>query len=61
MEYELTVEDPNVYTEPWTGTMGLNFRGNRELFEYICQDNNFANELMIGLETEVDRSSTIIP
>lgn len=56
MEYELTVEDPNVYTEPWTGTMGLNFRGNRELFEYVCQDNNFAVDIMVGLEDDVNRS-----
>jgi hypothetical protein len=32
-----------------------------ELFEYVCQENNFANELMIGQEAAVDRNSPIVP
>ena len=30
-------------------------------FQYVCQDNNFANVLMIGNEESVDRTSIIIP
>jgi hypothetical protein len=32
-----------------------------ELFEYICQENNFANSLMIGAQESVDRTSQIVP
>jgi hypothetical protein len=31
------------------------------LFEYVCQENNFAPQLMLGVLESVDRSSTIIP
>jgi len=41
MTYEITLEDPNVYSEPWTGTLDMAWLPDRELFEYICQDNRF--------------------
>jgi len=59
MTYEITIDDPNVYTEPWTGELGMNYMADRELFEYICQDNNYATDIMIGQEDDVDRSFII--
>jgi hypothetical protein len=56
MDYEITIEDPNVYTEPWTASLNVRWLADRELFEYICQDNNRAVEIMIGLEADVNRS-----
>jgi hypothetical protein len=33
-----------------------------ELFEYVCQQANYAHELMVGGErSSVDRSSPIVP
>ena len=32
-----------------------------ELFEYVCQQANYANELMVGQHEKVDRSSFIVP
>jgi hypothetical protein len=55
MTYEITVDDPNVYTEPWTAELQMNWTGDRELFEYVCQDNNFATDIMVGVEDDVDR------
>jgi hypothetical protein len=32
-----------------------------ELFEYQCQQSNFAHELMVGTMQTVDRSTLIVP
>ena len=61
MKYEVTVDDPGAYTQPWSNTFSMRWSANQELFEYVCQDNNFAPVLLIGNEEKVDRSSVIIP
>lgn len=61
MLYTITVDDPGAYTEEWTGGFYMRWSADEELFEYVCQDNNFANVLMIGNEESVDRNSIIIP
>ncbi len=38
IQYEATVEDPKVFTKPWTIDIALQRRTDRErLFEYVCQ------------------------
>jgi hypothetical protein len=61
IKYEVTIDDPGAYTAPWTAGFDIRWVPNDEMFEYICQDNNYASELMIGVEKEVDRSSRIVP
>lgn len=62
IEYEITVDDPGAYTAPWTARFDLEWEDGVELFEYICQQANYADELMVGGEADsVDRSSTIVP
>jgi hypothetical protein len=62
MTYELTVEDSGAYTATWSRSSAMTFRAGTELFEYVCQDNNFAPELLVGSELDkVDRSSQIVP
>jgi hypothetical protein len=61
MQYELTIDDPGAYTEPFTGTSNLRWESGTELFEYICQQANQASTLMVGAGTSVDRSSPIVP
>ena len=44
LSYEMTIDDPAVYTKPWTGrwtitgTTGSKWIPGGEMFEYICQD-----------------------
>lgn len=60
--YQVTVDDPGAYTAPWTGGFNLRWEADTELFEYICQQANYAHELMVGGEgTDMDRSSPIVP
>jgi hypothetical protein len=61
MRYELTIDDPGAYTKPWGGTMNLRLEANTELFEYVCQQQNFAHELMVGQFKTVDRTTLPVP
>ena len=62
LKYEVTVEDPGAYTQTWSPSpFQLRWNAGQELFEYVCQDNNFAPVLLIGSEEKIDRSSVIIP
>jgi hypothetical protein len=44
--YEVTIDDPGAYTEPWGGSWEINastgssWMPGGEMFEYICQDSN---------------------
>jgi hypothetical protein len=62
MKYEVTIDDPGAYTKPWTTGFPLQWTPNAELFEYICQDNNYAPELMTGgADPTARRISPIVP
>jgi hypothetical protein len=61
LRYELTIDDPGAYTAPFTGRLVLLWEPDTELFEYVCQQSNYANELMVGEGTSIDRSSRIVP
>jgi hypothetical protein len=40
IDYEVTMEDPNVLTKPWTLQSSLMLREGTRLQEYICAENN---------------------
>ena len=61
MKYEVTVDDPGAYTAPWTGWFYLNFTPDQELWEYVCQQANYAGDLMVGSFKSMDRTTTIVP
>ena len=62
VDYKLTVDDPGAYTQAYTGGFNLRWQEGQELFEYICQQANYAAELMVGQGADdVDRSSRIAP
>ena len=48
LTYEATIEDPKVFSRPWTISMPLYRRAETDmkLLEYRCQE--FAEELMYG-------------
>jgi hypothetical protein len=61
LRYELTVDDPGAYTAQFGGQVDLIWEEGTELFEYVCQQANYAHELMVGQAKSVDRSSPIVP
>jgi hypothetical protein len=40
LHYQATVDDPGAYTRPFTVAWDIAWRGDGELSEYICQENN---------------------
>jgi hypothetical protein len=50
IRYEATIEDPNVYTRPWTLAFPLNKDEPYRIFEYACHEGNYAlgNMLRLG-------------
>ena len=61
IRYEATIDDPGAYTKPWGGMMNLRLEAGTELFEYVCQQQNFAHELMVGALGHVDRTAQTVP
>ena len=61
LQYEMTIEDPAVYTAPWKARFDMRWENGTELFEYICQEANYAHDLMVGTLESVDRTTPIIP
>ena len=44
IEYEVTIEDPEIYTAPWKVAMPLNKDSTYELYEYACHEGNYGLE-----------------
>jgi hypothetical protein len=43
LEYRFTVEDPTIWTRPWTGRMTMSYDpGQYELVEYACHEANYS-------------------
>ncbi len=61
MRYEFTVDDPGAYTKPFSGTVPIRASTGTDLFEYVCQQANYAHELMVGNAETVSRSTTTVP
>ena len=50
LQYVVTVEDPGVYTKPWSGGWAIPWNPNDEVYEYMCQENNRDVKHMYGGE-----------
>ena len=61
LKYEITVDDPGAYTAPWTSGYTKRWNAGIEPFEYVCQENNYGPQLMIGIAGSASRSSAIVP
>ena len=61
MKYELTIDDPGAYTASWTSGYTKQWNSSQETFEYVCQENNYGPQMMVGIEGGETRTSTIVP
>jgi len=63
VEYRFSIEDPATYDAPVRGMLDLYWQEGEELFEYVCQQSNFAHDLMLNPEEmrAIGRTSPIIP
>jgi hypothetical protein len=61
LDYEVTIEDPGAYTARWTSGYTKQWETGTDLFEYVCQENNYGPQLMVGVEDGELRTSVIVP
>ena len=59
LNYEVTVDDPGAYTAPWTSGYTKRWENGTELFEYVCQENNFGPQLMVGTADSERRGGVV--
>jgi len=55
--WDMTVEDPNVYTRPWTVSMPLTHRPSYQMFEYACHEGNWAVRNALSGSRAVERAA----
>jgi len=50
LRYEITIDDPGAYTQPWTGGWYMTWGDGVEPFDYLCQENNLDPDRMLGID-----------
>jgi hypothetical protein len=48
IRYEVTIEDENVYSQPWKVSFPLSKDPNAQLFEYACHEGNYAMQNILS-------------
>jgi hypothetical protein len=61
LDYEVILDDPGAYTAPWKSGYTKQWEPAIDLFEYVCQENNYGPQLMVGVESGEVRESSIVP
>jgi len=59
IDYTVTIDDPKVYSKPWTVALPLNLDNSYEMFEYSCQEGNYAmaNSLSFGRKRDAEAAA----
>jgi len=57
IQYEATIDDPNVYTRPWTVAFPLNKDDPYRIFEYACHEGNHAVFNILSAARAADREA----
>ena len=56
--YKVTVEDPNIFTKPWTVSIPLVRDNEYQIFEYACHEGNKAIEHILRAARAAERNAT---
>ena len=41
LDYEVTIDDPDTYTQPWTATFPFDLEPEYVIYEYACHEGNY--------------------
>ena len=53
IDYSVTIEDPNVYTQPWTVSIPLQSDPDYQIYEYACHEGNEAvSNILLGARAQ---------
>ena len=58
LHYEVTVTDPNIYTEPWKVSLPLNRDPGYQMFEYACHEGNTAVSNILSGARALEKTAT---
>jgi hypothetical protein len=58
INWQATIEDPDVYTAPWTVEVPFDRRPDYVIYEYACHEGNHAVQGVMGAERVVERRAT---
>jgi hypothetical protein len=47
IDYDVTIEDPVMYKQPWKASVPMYRDDNYKIYEYACQEGNQAVELVL--------------
>ena len=61
LKYKLTVDDPGAYTAQWTSGTPCAGHPTWRRSRYVCQQNNYGPQMMVGVEGGETRASTVVP
>ena len=57
IDYRVTIEDPKIYAKPWTVALPLNRDETYQMFEYSCQEGNYAMANALSFGRQRDREA----
>jgi hypothetical protein len=57
IDYSVTIDDPKVYSKPWTVQLPLNRDDTYQMFEYSCQEGNYAMANALSFGRKRDREA----
>jgi hypothetical protein len=57
IDYEVTIDDPNVYTRPWKVAIPLNRDPTYVIYEYACHEGNVAVAGVLGGGRALDKAA----
>jgi hypothetical protein len=55
IDYQVTINDPNVYTRPWRVRMPLTRDPSYQMYEYACTEGNYATPNMLAAGRAAER------
>jgi len=55
INYEVTIEDPNVYTRPWSVAIPLSRDDSYQIYEYACHEGNRAIESVLSMTRNAEK------
>ena len=61
IRYEVTIDDPNVYTRPWKAAVPMHREESYRLYEYACHEGNYGAAVALRAGRVADKTLSIAP
>ena len=59
IKYEVTIDDPNVYTRPWKAAVPMHREESYRLYEYACHEGNYGAAVALRAGRVADKTLSI--